>query len=242
MANPKKSMEYIWERIPKQKDGKTIRYLKADLDYLYFHGFVNTFDHTLQKWKKAFEPFKRKDESYVLTKEQFVALAPFRYTGRSEEVFDPFTIQLGPWPDDKLKILYDRTIAVASDVNEKAFWAFVDSFKKAGRVDKKGQLVMDEVVQTGIYTLLEEYPSPRRRLEKEVQRIREKRGKKQADLLKNRDKSGFTAGQTIAETKTEALEKLQATAKPAKKPKVKGEKKEEIDIKKLRKPRGKFVG
>lgn len=249
MADATQSMEYIWERLPKQKDGKTIRYRKSDLDYLYFHGFVDSRRYTLQEWKQAFAPFKQDDEGYILTKDDFISLAAYRYTGPSHEVFDPYKIQKGPWPDDKLKWLYEKSVSVASDINEKAWWALIDAFKKQGRVDKKGHLVIDEVIQAGILALIERFPSPRRRLEKEVQRIRERRGADRDAAKQYKGKSGFSVGQTAAETRSAAYQDLLSTQSKAKpgatktsQAKEEAQENETIDIKKLRRPGGKLVG
>lgn len=239
-------MEFIWEHIPKQEGGKTICYLKGDLDYLYYHGFVNSRRFTLQQWKNAFVSFKQPDESYVLTKEQFMLLEPFRYTGPSHELFNPAKLKERAYTDEELKLLFDRGISIASDVNEKFYWSYINAFKKQGHVDKDGNLVIGPTVKAGLYVLLEKFPSPRRRLEKEVLRIRLTRDAKLQANQKNRDASGFMVGETNIEAKQAALEALQASTKKPKKKKGEAEeeapKKDTLDIKKLRKPPKKIKG
>lgn len=245
MAAPQDTMQYIWERIPKQKDGITIRYLKADLDYLYVHGFVDSKRYTIEAWKKAFEPFKQKDGSYVLNREQFISLYIYRYFGPANEVFDAKKIRDGSWTDAELKTLYDRSIGVATYIPEEAFWAFIKSFKgNKEYVDEDGNFIINDDVKAGIYLLCERFPSPRRMLEKEVERLREEKQAEFADVQKNRDKSGFSVGETAIETKAAAYQNLKSTTTAPSQTKTKKEAKakETIDIKKLRKPGGRIKG
>lgn len=238
------SMEHIWEKIPKQKDGQTIRYIAADLDYLYFHGFVNSRLFSLKQWKTALGHFKQDDGSYVLNKEQFLALAPFRYTGPSHEVFDVNKLPEGPWTKDDLKKLYDESVAVASDITEKMYWTLIDSFRdNPDNMDQDGNLYLNNTVKAGLFVAIEQFPSPRRRLEQEVDRLREQRSKDLSANQVQRDKSGFNVGSTKQEDTLDALKKFEgkgAASKTAEQTTVSSE--EELDLKKLRKPTGKFYG
>lgn len=91
--------------------------------------------------------------------------------------------------------------------------------------------------------LIDRFPSPRHRLEKEVHRIREKREEKVRKVTKDRDSSSFTVGKISSETKKEEFEKLQSSG-PIQQSKSKEPAKEKptIDIKKLRKPGKKISG
>lgn len=234
-------MEYIWDRIPKQKDGKTIRYLKADLDYLYYNGFVDSRRFDVKEWKKTFLPFYDGDGGFVLDREQFLSLRKFRYTGPSDEVFDAMKIKEGPWSDKGLEELYQRSIGVASDLSNETFWAFINSLKKSGRVDENGNLIMDHPIKLGLQELIEQFPSPRRRLEQEVERLKKEDQAKSEIHMKERDKSAFTVGKTAKEStlsQFKALESSSAEA-PQQNP---DEPKEEIDLKSLRKPSKTFRG
>lgn len=238
------SMEHIWEKIPKQKDGQTIRYIAADVEYLYYHGFVNSRLYSLKQWKSALGHFKEKDGSYVLNKEQFLALAPFRYTGPSHDVFDVNKLPEGPWSEEDLKALYAESVSIASDITEKMFWALINTFKEnKENLDDNGKLFLNETVKAGLFIAIEKFPSPRRRLEQEVNRLRDQRSK---DLNANqvqRDKSGFNVGTTKKEDTLEALKKFEGkstASKAAEQTTTSSE--EELDLKKLRKPSGKFYG
>lgn len=230
------AMEYIWGRLPKQKDGKTIRYLAGDIPYLYNNGFVDCIKFSLDQWQRAFVVFRQSDGTYVLNKEQFMALRVFRYTGPTNEVFDAMKIRPGTWFDDKLKILYEKTIRLTSTITEEVFWTSVKAMKKAGLVDAQGNLFIDDRVKTQINYLVDRFPSPRRRLEKEVARLRKERDSRLSSNQKNRDASGFIVGKAEKETKLEDLKKLQSSATSqntsVQKVKTTGE---SLDLKSLRK-------
>lgn len=243
MSGSKEAMEYIWQRIPKQKDGNTIKYNKADLDYLYLHGFVDTRRFPIETWKKAFRKFAQEDGSFILNKDQFMALRLFRYQGQSDEVFDPFRIQEGPWPDNSLQKLYDKSIAKASELSEEAYWAFMNTLKERGHVNDDGHLMMSRTVQIGLKHLIDRYPSPRRRLELEVDRLKKEREGKIADNQKNRDSSGFAVGQSEKENKVKDYKNFLSTKSPhAQEKPVVDESAETIDLKSLKKPKGNFRG
>lgn len=242
MAGSKEAMEYIWDRIPKQKDGQTIRYIKADLDYLYYNGFVDSRQFSIDLWKKAFKNFEQEDGTYVLTKNQFMALRLFRYEGRSDEVFDAHKIQKGPWPDASLQKLYEKSIHKASTISDQTFWTFINELKKLGHADEQGHLIIDDAVQLGFQAFVDQYPSPRRRLEKEVGRLRSEKNQKLAGNAKNRDASGFTVGQSDREHKLDAYQKLKSSSASTKQDPLIDPNKETVDIKNLRKPTPKFRG
>lgn len=237
------AMEFIWDRIPKQKDGKTIKYLSGDVDYLYAHGFVDTKKFKLEEWHKAFDPFKQKDGSFILTKKQFMSLRMFRYTGPSGEVFDALRIKPGPWTDEQLQELYDRSIGVASTLPEKSFWTFVNALKKkSSRFAEDGRFYIDMRFRVGLDALIKLYPSPRTLLELEVRRLRLEKDKAKLKSQLNRDSSKFMIGESEAENKTAAFEKMKSTSKQKQEQPKKEEQKETIDIKSLKKPSKTFRG
>lgn len=240
-----RSMEFIWDRIPKQKDGKTIRYLKGDIAYLYYHGFVDTLRFKLEDWEKAFSPFKQPDGSYVLGKDEFILLTKFRYRNTTYKPFDPSKIEEGSWPDKALKGFYIKTISRATTIPENVYWDAINKLKKAGQVDKDGNFVIDANFKKFILRLIVKYPSPRTILECEVERIKRERDEKAGLTQKNRDASGFSVGQTAKEAQIEELNRLQGTASAsAQATTITSTHPESIDLKSLRKknPGGKFKG
>lgn len=237
-------MEYIWERIPKCKDGKTIRYVPDDVPYLYHNGFVDTLQFTFKQWETALSPFKRSDGSYTLDKGAFMSLRLFRYNGPSHAAFDPARLREGAWPDDELEYLFEKSIKPSSSITREIFWNSVKALKKHGAVNDKDELVVSEKTRKQLAYLLEKFPSPRRRLEKEVARLRQERDKALQVHQENRDATQFVIGKTENETQLAALQKLQGTQTtitPATET-TPADKASTVDLKSLRKPGGKLMG
>ncbi len=247
-------MEYIWDKIPKQKNKKTIHYLKGDLAYLYGHGFVDSRRFSLEEWKNAFLKFSNPDGSYFLNKEQFLSLHVFRPVLEGDINFDPMNLRDGSWTDQELKDLFFHSIQVVSDIRENTFWCYINTYKEDGVIDNKGNLIVDDSFKEGLLYLINEFPSPRRKLQKEASRITNKRLKKISDQEKDRDKSDFVVGEKVSETTLSSLKNLQSLDHPKKDSidedivdeaivnEDEQSKEEIIDIKSLRKPGGKVFG
>ncbi|MBI2339977.1 MAG: hypothetical protein HYU99_06405 [Deltaproteobacteria bacterium] len=233
-------MEYIWEKVPKTKEG-FIHYLPGDIPYLYRNGFVDSTRFAYPQWKNAFDDCKQADGSYLVSKEKFMSLRPYRYTGPVFKPFDPNLVREGEWTDEDLKKLYFRSIKPSSGITEEVFWNSVKALKDQGLV-KGGNLLVDATVKKQLAYLIERFPSPRRRLEKEVNRIREERETQARAISCDRDASGFVGGKLSSEAKVEDLKKLQSSA-PVRAPvQTYPDEAPAVDIKKLRKPGKKITG
>lgn len=235
-------MEYIWEKVPKTKEG-LIHYLPGDIPYLYKNGFVDATKYTYPQWKAAFDDVRQADGSYLVSQNKFMSLRRFRYVGPCYKPFDPQKVREGEWTDADLKKLYDLSIKPSSAIQEEVYWNSVKALKDMG-LKKNGNLIIDKTVKTQLAYLIERFPSPRRRLEKEVNRIREERETEYRAVTKNRDSSKFITGKLASETRMEKFKELE-TAAPAStsSPKVAAIKTAgAIDIKKLKKPPKKISG
>lgn len=255
MTQPKfDAMQYIWDRLPKEKDGKHVRYIKGDIPYLYYYGFVDTRKFTLQKWQQAFEPFKQADGSFMVSQAQFMSLRVYRYNEPVQEPFDPRKLRLGPWPHKEVEFLFEKSLKKCTVIPDNIFWNSVEALKKRGKVNDKGELIVDQEVQKQFAYLIDRFPTPRRNLEKEVARLRAEKEKVQSVHQKNRNATVFTVGQSERDHKMESFQKLQSSqstpspgrqtpavpAQPAAEP-------EGVDLKSLRNttskpPGGKLVG
>lgn len=236
----KNKMEEIWEKLPKNKDGYTITYLKNDPVYLYHNGFVDTQAFTLEDWLAAFKPFDQ-DGKFVLDREQFLTLEKYRFKTGAQPSFDAMKLREGPWPDVELAYLWQTTLKHNTTVSFDVFERAVEALKKDGHVDKDGFLLVDESVKKQLKFFLDRFPSPRRKLEKEVDRIRKKRGDTMAANTKNREASNFVVGQTQLETQQDKLKSLESSADEGPGD-LHTDESESIDIKSFKKPKGKFRG
>ncbi len=239
----KDPMDYIWEKVPKTAAG-FIHYLSGDIPYLYQNGFVDTNRFSYKEWQQAFDDCKQADNSYLISKNKFLSLRRFRYEGPLFVPFDPYRVREGEWTDEDLKKLFERSIKPSSSITEDIFWNSVKALKDSGSL-QNGKLLVDDTVKKQLAYLIERFPSPRRRLEKEVHRIREEREVELRKVSENRDSSVFVAGKLASETKLQEFKKLE-TASPSgassKSDKPFKSSSEGIDIKKLRKPGRKITG
>ncbi len=232
-------MEFIWEKVPKTKEG-FIHYLPGDIPYLYRNGFVDTVRFTYQQWKDVFEDCKQSDGSYLVSQDKFFSLRVFRYSGPVFQPFDSSKVREGEWTDEDLQKLFDRSIKPSSTITQDIFWNSVKALKSQGLV-KNGNLLVNDTVKKQLDYLIERFPSPRRRLEKEVTRLREERESQVRQVSKDRDASLFVEGKIASESKLEAFKKLESAA-PIKTAKQPSSSAQTIDIKKLRRPGKKISG
>src|SRR5690349_10807510 len=117
----KDPMEYIWDKVPKNKQG-FIHYLPGDIPYLYNNGFVDSQRYTYEQWKSAFVDCLQSDGSYLVSKDKFMSLRPFRYVGNVFTPFDPKRVREGEWNDGDLKKLFERSIKPSSSISEEIYW------------------------------------------------------------------------------------------------------------------------
>lgn len=205
------AMEYIWERLPKEQDRQTVRYQPNDIPYLYHYGFVDTTKFTYLQWKQAFENFKQPDDTYLLNKKQFMSLRVFRYVATDYTPFDPHKLRLGVWPDKELDFLFEKSIKPSCHLPKEIYLNSIQSLKKSGNATPEGHLILNDAVIKQLQYLVEKFPTPRRRLEKEVTRLREEKEKIYQGHLSNRNESKFTIGETQSEHQFETLKKLEST-------------------------------
>ncbi|MBX7149431.1 hypothetical protein K1X76_10160 [bacterium] len=235
----KDAMEYIWDRIPKTKEGN-VRYLLGDLPYLYQNGFVDSNQFTYEQWKAAFEDCKQDDDSYILTKEKFLSLRKFRYVGPVFEPFDASKVREGEWTDDDLAKLYHRSIKPSSTVPEQVYFNMIKALKEREGLQQNGRLLVNKTVKTQLGYLIDRFPSPRRKLEIEVSRLRKEREKDFREVNENRDVSKFVAGQFESEEELKKFKSLQNKAGAPVKQKIDTSK--TVDLKSLKRPPKKISG
>jgi hypothetical protein len=243
MATPQEAMLYIWNKMPKCNDGLNIRYIPGDLKYLYENGFVDSRRYTVEEWLKAFTPFKQANDTYLLTKKHFIALHVYRdFTPVVN--FDARALKDGPWSDKALQALYRKYIVPVSDLKKMSFWTYINSLKESGHTDKKGELLFNKHSKSSLNNLIAEYPSPRKKLEREAKRIKYVKQKQIEKRVNNRDKSDFSVGENITETTKTSLEHLESIHTDPKPQTMKNEEptEDQIDVKSLRKPGGKVFG
>lgn len=240
-------MEHLWGTIDKTEDGKFVHYDEIDVHQLYINGFVDAEQFTLNEWMSAFEPFRQADGTFLLNKDNFLALDKYRYKGEIRIPFDAMKINEGKYTDEGLDDLINASIAPSCKLPPEKLKEFFDTLKKDFR-QADGLILIKADAKTRIKTLLDNNPSPLRNLELLLDHMISERGGEMegeidraeldaATMQAAKAASSFSEGPT---TKTEAkamgLKALTKARKGKAKGELKGKKKTELKrIKRSRK-------
>ncbi len=163
-----KEMELIWAQIPKETklpaglEGEYIRYLSTDPRYLYNTGFVDNLLNKLEDWEAAFLPFKQDDQSFLLSKDNFLSLGKFRYTGFIRRPVDAMKVRDG-WYDLNIwrEFVVRDIIPSTTKLSEKELEASEAEALKQGRI-KDGRVKVDDATRRRLQFLMDQFPSPTR--------------------------------------------------------------------------------
>ncbi|MBI2342032.1 MAG: hypothetical protein HYU98_04790, partial [Deltaproteobacteria bacterium] len=127
-------------------------------------GIVDTKSFTIDEWRAAFDAHSRGDGTFSLSKEEFLSKEPYRYKGEIMVPFDAMQINEGKYTDEGLNELFASSIAPSCLLSPSELETFLDAFKGDYR-DAAGLIKINAKAKKKIQTLLEESPSPLRRLE-----------------------------------------------------------------------------
>jgi hypothetical protein len=238
-------MEHLWSTIDKTEDGKFVHYDEIDVHQLYINGFVDAQQFTLQEWMKAFEPFRQADGTFLVNKDNFLALDKYRYKGEIRIPFDAMKINEGKYTDEGLDELVSASIAPSCKLPPEQLKEFFDTLKRDFR-QADGLILIKTAAKTRIKTLLENNPSPLRNLELLLDHMLSERG---ADMEGDIDRAELDAAtmqasraaSSFSETPTTKSEakavglKALTKARKGKAGEVKG--KDKTELKKIRRSR-----
>lgn len=214
-------MEVIWASSEKEKDG-CLHYPPPLIDFLWDNGFVDTEKFNPEEWRQAFEAFKQKDGNYKISHDEFMTLDKYRYDGPIRIPFDPEKINEGKYTDEGFGQLVQSSIAPSCGLPPSELKQCIDDLKQEFRQDDDLVLIKAAAKQK-IKKLLDEFPSPLRRLEIIFDRMMRSAGKqKEIETLDQAtqmtatpeqaaaiQKSTFSAGAlSVAETKAKALREI----------------------------------
>lgn len=221
MAGNINVMEFIWKTLDKAPDG-CVYYTLEFIDFLWDHGFVDTQKFSRQVWRSAFEPYKQANGSFKLNQAEFFTLDKYRYTGEIYCPFEAMQINEGKYTDEGFEQLSQDSIRPSCGIDASPFQQFIESIKNEFR-QPDGLILIKLAAKQKIKKLLEESPSPLRRLEVMFDSMLRKAGaaKQAATDLKSVSKSAtpeqiaalqtstFATGPTsLAESKAEELKKM----------------------------------
>lgn len=243
-------MEYLWDQIDKTDDGNHIRYTIDDVDSLWWTGFVDTEKYPLNVWRKAFEPFRQEDDSFIVNRDDFLALERYRYTGEIRIPFDAMKINEGKYTEEGLQELLELSVAPSCGKSPQELKEFMDELKQRFR-QPDGLITVGRPFKMELQGLLDYFPSPLRCLELILDRMIEEGGadKVAGEMLADetaratteaaKQVSRFSAAPTTkAEVQSQRLRNLQKAKPKAKEtPATKADEKKGTELKKIRRSR-----
>jgi hypothetical protein len=164
-------MGKIWSAIPKEPGTpvEMVRYLSTDLKYLYDFGFVDTRAYTYEEWEKAFEDYKQADGTYLFNKDQFIRLGRYKYTGHIKTPLDPLKIREGWYEIDTWRSFLVKNVIPSTTGLTVEFIKEGEKKALAQGLIVKGRIKIGKEVKLWLKQLLDNYPSPLRRREIDVQ-------------------------------------------------------------------------
>jgi hypothetical protein len=207
-------MEHLWEQLDKTKDGKHIRYTKVDVDQLWHMGFADTERVGLEQWRNIFEPYRQKDGTFILNRDEFLALDEYRYKGEIHVPFDAMLINEGRYTDEGLDELVEASIAPSCDLQRDKLNEFFSKLRKDFR-QPDGLILIRKEAKQRIKAVLEAHPSPLRNLEVLLDKMIEKHGDEIEDALDKYDTQIATmeAARQISHFSSAPTTKVEAKAK-----------------------------
>lgn len=235
-------MEQLWDSLKKTDDGKQIRYTDKDIEQLWQFGFVDTSKTTVEEWNSFFRPHRQTDGSYLLSKDDFLALDEYRYKGEIHIPFDAMKINEGKYTDEGFDELVDISISPSCSLSRPEIKKYFDLFKKDFR-GNDGLLLIKKDAKERIQILLEDRPSPLRNLEIMFDRMIEARGLEgggdadTATMQAALQTSSFTETPlSVSEVKAQALQSIEKVKKYSAE-KTTAAKENTVELKKVKRSR-----
>jgi len=206
-----KEMEAIWQGLPKvQKlppgyEGEYILYFANDPKYLYEVGFVDETKYSLKDWQEVFEECKQADGTYLISKEKFLNLTPYKFYGEIRKPVEVMDLREGWYDLEIWKKFCRETILPSTTVSLSVLEQAEKMWEKNGLI-KDGQVKIDKTYKLRLKEFLENYPSTRRRREIAIQEAHEKTLREEAARLNKKEvQTNYVAGRKAGEKEKKNL-------------------------------------
>lgn len=224
--------EEIWNKVA-QDDGSGKRVIqynsKDDLLFIYASGFVDADKYTYDQWREAFNSSLRKDGSYRVAFDQWMAKEKFYYDGPIRTPFNPHNIPEKEFTEDEIADMFKKCMIPSSQTTEDKIPLWLDTFKNRGLL-KDGKMMMTKEIKKELADFISLYPSPLRVLEVNVQRIL--RGEEAIGVEGAEDKTKFALGKSTVRTTQAHLETILSGGRP---PKASEKSEKDLSVKDLQK-------
>lgn len=199
-------METIWRRSPKEEHlpphlkGEYVLYLATDPRYLYLSGFVDVKNFSYEEWENAFQNCKQPNGSYLISKDQFIALGKYKYSGPVKKPLDAMKIREG-W----YKLTDWHEFCVNSILPSTSLLSIDNLILMEKMARDQGKIVGDRIFvdksdKLRLKQLFDEHPSPVRRREIAVAEAYEELVKSESERSKAAIvKTTFKKGQKLGD-------------------------------------------
>lgn len=206
------AMERIWIKIKKEKNlpppynkEDYIRYIATDPRYLYEVGFVYTTQFSFEEWEKAFEPYKQVDGTYLISKNQFIALGKYKAPDLVKKPLDPMKLREGWYDTHSWHEFCVKSVIPSTTLTVEQLVEAEKKMKDEGQI-VDGKILVDKQVKLRLKFMLDNFPSPARRRELAVAEayenlVQEEITRSQSAVVK----TTFVTGQKVGDTKKKDL-------------------------------------
>jgi len=163
-------MEAIWQKMPLEHElpagmrGEFVRYLATDPKFLYETGFIDTKRHKCEEWEGALQDCKQPDGTYLISKEKFIELGKYKYTGPVNKPFDAMKIKEGWYELPEWHRFLIRSVIPSISLPIESLIQAEKHMKVNGQI-KKGRILVDKALKLRLKSVLDQFPSPTRRRE-----------------------------------------------------------------------------
>ncbi|MBI2335512.1 MAG: hypothetical protein HYU97_01970 [Deltaproteobacteria bacterium] len=232
------AMEYIWRKVQKVKrEGKDyIRYLPDDIPYLYQSGLIDTERVSLKALNEFFEPLRGPDGAFYVDHKKIIELGKYRYHKIVGKPFDPLKMRRGKYTLERLRRIFENSLIPSTSLDPKFIWNQFNTTIMS-KANSRGEIEFTEEMLRSLAKTLELYPSPRRRLELDVESLRAQEVQENVKIHQNPELSQFTHKTDIKKATVKSLKDVLVKTKEAIADPHRQGKGEVIDIKKLKKPK-----
>lgn len=158
-------MEIFWQYLQNKPDDNHAIMTDEDIQGMWYCGMVDTKNVSMSDWTHLFDDFQQNDATYLVSREAFLALEKYRYKGEIKIPFDALMINEGKYTDEGLNELFTLSVSPSCCLEPSELHSFLENLKEKYHDEASGLINIRINAKKEIKDLIDEYPSPLRRLE-----------------------------------------------------------------------------
>ncbi len=157
----------VWNRLPPGEDPKTRMVDETCVRLFYRQGIVDNRRVTWENWQRAFKGFRMVEGNYVLDGKNFQKIGILFYGGTIKKPFSPHRLSDGSRPMNWLQDLYQKVLRHETSLKLEE-WNQIIKEQFTETFVSRHKFQLNSQSKDLILKIIEERPSPLRRLEKWV--------------------------------------------------------------------------